>query len=93
MNSDTIALVAAIYLVLNAVSLLLYYLDKKKAQKGRYRISEATLIIIGFLGPFGALAGMKIFRHKTQKTKFKLIYLFLILHLVLLVLILWKFLL
>jgi uncharacterized membrane protein YsdA (DUF1294 family) len=49
----------------------------------RYRIKESTLLISGLLGPFGALAGMKLFRHKTRKMKFKAAYIFLLIHIVL----------
>ena len=93
MNADTAFFFLFIYAVLNGVSLILYWADKRKASKGSYRISESTLLISAFLGPFGALAGMKAFRHKTRKTKFKLVYLFVFLHLALIAFIVWKFLL
>jgi uncharacterized membrane protein YsdA (DUF1294 family) len=93
MSTDLILIVVVLYLILNLISFLLYYVDKRKAVKGRYRISESALITAGLIGPVGALAGMKVFRHKTQKTKFKLIYLFLMIHLVLIAFIVWKFLL
>jgi len=44
------------------------------------------------VGPFGALAGMSVFRHKTRKMKFKIIYLFLIIHLVLILFLIQRFL-
>lgn len=59
--------------VMNIVAFLLYGLDKRKAVKDERRISEATLISLAVLGgAFGALLGMKIFHHKTKKTKFKI---------------------
>ncbi|MDR2698708.1 MAG: DUF1294 domain-containing protein [Candidatus Methanoplasma sp.] len=90
MNADTVLPIILIYAVLNGVAFFLYWADKRKATGGKYRISESTLLISGLLGPFGALAGMKVFRHKTRKTKFKLIYLFAAVHLVLIAFIVWK---
>ncbi|MDR0309912.1 MAG: DUF1294 domain-containing protein [Candidatus Methanoplasma sp.] len=92
MNLGLIGFIAIIFIIVNTVSLLLFWADKRRAVKDRYRIKESTLIVSGLIGPFGALAGMKLFRHKTQKRKFKAVYLFLVLHLILIVLLIWKFL-
>ena len=75
-------------IVLAAVNLLsfaLYGIDKLKAKKGAWRIPEATLLLVAFLGgSLGALLGMELFRHKTKHVKFKvLVPLFLILHIAL----------
>ena len=49
------------------------YIDKRKAKYGRWRIPEKTLLIIALLGgSVGTIAGMYLFRHKTQKLKFTL---------------------
>ncbi len=77
-----------ILLLLAAVNLLafvLYGVDKLKAKKGAWRIPEATLLLVAFLGgSLGALLGMEIFRHKTKHAKFRiLVPLFLILHIAL----------
>ncbi|MDD6573130.1 MAG: DUF1294 domain-containing protein [Thermoflexaceae bacterium] len=63
-----------IYLIcINAATFLIYGIDKYKAVKNRWRISEATLIIVAIIGgSIGALAGMKVFHHKTKKKKFSL---------------------
>ena len=46
-------------------------IDKKKAQKGAWRIPEKTLFIITLLGGgIGTIAGMYMFRHKTKKLIF-----------------------
>ena len=62
----------SIYLVsINFISFLTMYIDKKKAQKGKWRISEWTLFMLVILGGgIGGIAGMKVFRHKTKKAKF-----------------------
>ena len=47
------------------------WIDKKKAKRGRYRISEQALFTLALLGGgIGGIAGMYTFRHKTQKPKF-----------------------
>lgn len=60
------------YLVLvNAFALLLMLADKNKAQRGAWRIPEATLIGIAIAGgSIGAVLGMHLFRHKTKHRKF-----------------------
>jgi len=91
MNTELIIIVAVIYIILNGVSLFLFASDKKKAVNNSFRIRESTLLISGLLGPFGALVGMRAFRHKTKKLKFVLIYVFLGIHIALVLFILWMF--
>ena len=51
----------------SVVAFLFYGADKRKARKGRFRISEAALLTLGVIGgAAGALAGMRAFRHKTR---------------------------
>ena len=63
------------YIVLvNLVAFCMYGIDKRKAVKDRYRISENALLGVALIGgSIGAWAAMKVFRHKTQKWKFKLL--------------------
>ena len=60
------------YLVLiNAGGFLLMLIDKQKARRGARRIPEATLMSVAILGgSIGAIAGMRLFRHKTKHSKF-----------------------
>ena len=59
-------------LAINALSFLLYGLDKYKAKKGKWRISEATLLLMAVIGgSIGAWAGMLLWHHKTMHKKFK----------------------
>ena len=47
------------------------WLDKWKAKRGAWRIPEKTIFIItGLGGGIGTVAGMYVFRHKTQKVAF-----------------------
>lgn len=57
--------------VLNICSFVVYGIDKGRAQKGQYRISEKTLIILAAAGgSIGAWIGMRVYRHKTKHIKF-----------------------
>ena len=59
-------------LAINIVSFFLYGIDKYKAKKGRWRISEATLLMMAVIGgSIGAWAGMRFWHHKTMHKKFK----------------------
>ena len=60
-----------IYALINAITFLLFGIDKFKAIRGSWRISEKTLMLFGLFGGFGQIFGMKIFHHKTLKWYFK----------------------
>ena len=88
----TVTIVAiAVALVLNVIVFFMYGSDKKKAEKKQWRTPEKTLILGGLVAPWGALLGMSHFRHKTQKAKFKLNYLFAILHIVAAIVLIYYF--
>lgn len=58
-------------LCVNVVTFFVYGVDKSKAKRGAYRISEKTLLTLAAIGgSIGAGAGMWFFRHKTKKAKF-----------------------
>ena len=58
---------------INILAFVLWGIDKEKAKKGKWRISESLLLSLAlFGGSLGALLGMLVFRHKTQKWQFKL---------------------
>ena len=60
-------------LLINAAAFVLMLVDKVKAKKNRWRISERTLTLSAALGgSVGALLGMYTFRHKTRHIKFTL---------------------
>lgn len=65
--------IALIYLAaINVLTFFLYGIDKWKAKRSKWRISEATLIWLSvFGGSIGALLGMNAWHHKTQHKKFK----------------------
>jgi uncharacterized membrane protein YsdA (DUF1294 family) len=88
-TSSLILVVAGAYLFVNVTALLMFLMDKLSARKGTQRISEKNLLTMALFGPFGAWAGMRAFRHKTRKPLFKLVPLFVVLHLVLLFLLVY----
>jgi len=67
-----------IYLVfINVLALLTMWWDKRRAKKDEWRVSEATLLIISFIGgAIGMFLGMFRFRHKTRKRLFQVIAVF-----------------
>ena len=68
----TTKLIIIYFIAINLVTFFLYGIDKWKAKRSKWRISEATLLgfaVIG--GSIGAWLGMKVWHHKTQHKKFK----------------------
>lgn len=63
----------AAYLVLmNLVTFWVYGADKRRARRGRWRVPEKTLFLLPLLGgSIGALAGMRVFHHKTRHWYFR----------------------
>lgn len=61
-----------IYLVIiNILGFLAMGIDKRRAIKGKWRTPENTLLMFTILGGgIGTIAGIYVFRHKTQKAKF-----------------------
>jgi uncharacterized membrane protein YsdA (DUF1294 family) len=66
-----------IYLILTSIALInfitfiVYGIDKYKARKGKWRISENSLLLLAVIGgSIGAWLGIKIWHHKTMHKKF-----------------------
>ena len=62
-----------IYLVaINVVTFFMYGIDKWKAKRSKWRISEATLLGLAVIGgSIGAWLGMRVWHHKTMHKKFQ----------------------
>lgn len=59
-------------LAVNLLTFATYGIDKYKARHARWRVREASLLLLAALGgSIGALLGMHLFRHKTQHKKFR----------------------
>jgi len=66
-------LVGAWLLAINLVAFLTYGYDKAIAGSGHTRVPERVLLILALVGgTIGALAGMRVFRHKTAKKGFRM---------------------
>ena len=69
-NLTTIILIYL--LIINVVTFIVYGIDKYKAKHAKWRISEATLLLLAAIGgSIGAWCGMKVWHHKTMHKKFK----------------------
>lgn len=61
-------------LAVNVIAFILFGIDKQRARKHAFRISERTLMIWGIVGgSLGALLGMQVFHHKTKHKKFTIV--------------------
>ena len=58
--------------IINLIGFAVMGIDKKRAIRGAWRISEASLFLVAFLGgALGCTMGMRHFRHKTRHWYFK----------------------
>ena len=58
-------------LIINLIGFLAMGIDKRRAKKNKWRISEPSLFVIAILGgSIGSIIGMYTFRHKTKKKRF-----------------------
>ena len=65
--------IAVVYwIVINIIGFVIMGIDKKRAIRGAFRISEASLFLTALLGgALGCTLGMNHFRHKTKHWYFK----------------------
>ena len=65
--------IAVVYwIVINMIGFAIMGIDKKRAIRGAFRISEASLFLTALLGgALGCTLGMNHFRHKTRHWYFK----------------------
>lgn len=65
-------LLCSYLVIVNIVGFAMMGIDKKRAIRGAWRISEASLFIAALIGgSIGSILGMKTFRHKTKHWYFK----------------------
>ena len=63
------------YAVMSVIGFALMGIDKNRAINHKWRIKEATLFLIAFLGGgIGSTLGMFFFRHKTKHWYFRLFF-------------------
>jgi len=67
-------LILGVYALMSAVTFVLFGLDKRASRRNQWRIRERTLHGLELLGGFpGALAGQRVFRHKSSKRNYRLV--------------------
>jgi len=64
---EVISILAIYFAAVNLIAFFLMGIDKRKARRKAFRIPESTLFIMALIGgSIGSIAGMYLFRHKTQ---------------------------
>ena len=65
-------IVVIYFILVNLIGFLMMGIDKSRAKRKAWRISEKALFTCAFIGgSFGMTAGMYTFRHKTRHWYFK----------------------
>lgn len=93
MSRELWQLLGLYLLLVNVAAFLVMGLDKRRAKRDKWRISEKALFLPAVLGgALGGVLGMRTFRHKTQHWYFRFGFpLLLVLQVVLLGWLVWKF--
>lgn len=72
MPQDLLQYIPIYFAAINLVTFFVYGIDKYRAKRGAWRIPEKTLFLLPILGgSIGAIAGMKVFHHKTKHWYFR----------------------
>lgn len=72
MPQDLLQYIPIYFAAINLVTFFVYGIDKYRAKRGAWRIPEKTLFLLPILGgSIGAIAGMKLFHHKTKHWYFR----------------------
>ena len=76
MNRQTVVVIALVVItVMNVVAFTLMGIDKRRARRGAWRISEKALFLTtACFGGLGGVLGMKVFHHKTQHWYFRVFF-------------------
>ena len=76
MNRQTVVVIAlAVIAVMNVVAFTLMGIDKRRARRGAWRISERALFMMtACFGGLGGVLGMKVFHHKTKHWYFRVFF-------------------
>ncbi len=69
---DYLIYILVLFAIINIIAFFAFGIDKWKAKSGKWRIPEATLLMLAVVGgSIGAWTGMKLWHHKTMHKKFK----------------------
>ncbi len=75
MNNYLALAYIAVLAIMSLITFVAYGFDKRRAQNDGRRVPEKTLHLMALLGGWpGALMGQRVFRHKTQKLSFRIVY-------------------
>ena len=75
MRENVLIFLGALYLVMSFVSFCMYAIDKRRANKNKRRVPEATLLLIDLLfGWPGGFIGQRVWHHKTAKLSYQARY-------------------
>ena len=67
-------IIPAAFVAMSVIGFALMGADKRRAEKGAWRIPEKVLFGVSFLlGGVGSLVGMFVFRHKTKHASFRIL--------------------
>jgi uncharacterized membrane protein YsdA (DUF1294 family) len=70
-----VLLVFVTYALMSVVAFAVYWVDKQRAICGGWRVREATLHVIALFGGWpGAWVAQRVFRHKTSKPSFLIVF-------------------
>lgn len=74
-----VATYLSLVVVMSIACFTAYGLDKRRSFNGGRRVPERTLHMLAFFGGWpGALGGQRMFRHKTQKLPFLIVFWFVV---------------
>ncbi len=69
---ETLIWIIAYLVTVNIIGFAIMGIDKARAKKHAWRISEAVLFFVALIfGSLGCVIGMQVFRHKTRHWYFK----------------------
>ena len=72
MSKEALQLLLGYLLLMNLIAFVLMGLDKRRARRDKWRISEKTLFLPAVLGgSLGAILGMRLCHHKTKHWYFR----------------------
>ena len=76
MEKRTILLIGlCIVVVMNLVAFAFMGIDKRRARRGAWRVSEKSLFLAtACFGGLGGVLGMRVFHHKTKHWYFKVFF-------------------
>lgn len=59
-------------IIINVITFVVFCVDKRRAIRHEWRISEATLLGLSFAGgAMGGIVAMRLVHHKTRKPRFE----------------------